>query len=215
MEESRSLYMMLSRTETSMGKTIRFFTNYDYNHVSLSLDPGFRNWVSFARYAKDVPLAGGFVPESPERFFESQPCVPVKIFRFDIPEERYRKLKALFSQAGQPGCGLIYNSIGALLTPVGLPCPVPGAYTCLEFANAVLEERHPSIRALDAKHQAELIHKGDLHELVSDSGERSSGYFKDRGFWRGTADTLYHFARLLRRMLCRHRPDPIARALHT
>ena len=61
MAGENQLYIMLSRTDTGMGRLIRFFTRYDYNHVSLSLDPRLHSWVSFARYAVDVPLAGGFV----------------------------------------------------------------------------------------------------------------------------------------------------------
>ena len=68
MEEFKYLYIMLSRTGTGMGKVIRAFTRNEYNHVSLPLDSSFKRFVSFARYRQDVPLAGGFVAETPQRF---------------------------------------------------------------------------------------------------------------------------------------------------
>lgn len=213
MERTRPLFLMLSRTGTGIGKTIRIFTRYDYNHVSLSLDPSFRRWVSFARYAQGVPLAGGFVAESPERYFSAGGPIQVKIFRIDIPLDRYRKLKALFSQAGQHDCGLIYNTFGALITPIGLHVPISGAYTCLEFADTVLEESHCSIRSLDTCHQSQLIYEGDLRNLVPDTGIRNDRFFRRRGFLKGSLDTTWHFARLLSRLTHRHRPDILTSVL--
>lgn len=213
MENTRPLFLMLSRTGTRIGKTIRLFTHYDYNHVSLSLDSDFRRWVSFARYAQGVPLAGGFVTESPERYFSSGGPIQVKIFRIDIPLERYRKLKALFAQAGQRDCGLIYNTFGALTTPIGLRIPISGAYTCLEFADAILDETHSSIRALEIHHRAQLIYEGDLRDLVPDSGCRNDRFFCRRGFLRGSLDTAWHFSRLCGRAARRQRPDLLAAVL--
>ena len=212
MERAKPLYLVLSRTETRMGKTIRLVTRYGYNHVSLSLDPQFRHWVSFARYAQGVPLAGGFVSESPERYLSSGGNVQVRIFRIAVPASRYRKLEALFASAGRPDSGLIYNTFGALATPVGLHFTVAGAYTCLEFADAVLGGSHRSIRSLDKELRKCLIYEGPLQGLVTDSGIRSGPYFVRRGPWGGTVDTTVHFARLCGRVLFGHF-DPVAAAL--
>lgn len=212
MDSVRPLYLMLSRTETSMGKIIRFFTGYHYNHVSLTLDPTFCRWVSFARYRRGVPLAGGFVVESPERLLSSG-SISVRIFRLDIPVEKYRKLKLLFAQAGQSHSVLLYNSFGALVTPVGLHFPVKGAYTCLEFAEAILQESYGTISNLDRHHRADLIFEGDLQDLVFDSGSRSDSFFCHRGIIGGTLDTTWHFARLFGRLVYRRHPDPVTTAL--
>ena len=42
MAETKSLYVMISRTDTGVGKLIRRLSRYPYNHVSLSLDPTFK-----------------------------------------------------------------------------------------------------------------------------------------------------------------------------
>lgn len=214
MESTRQLYVMLSRTDTYMGKLIRLATHYNYNHVSLSLDPDFRRWVSFARYVKGVPLAGGFVEESPERFYACGDSVPVKIFRIEISQERYEHLLSLFAQAGRMDTGLIYNTPGAVLSGVGIHYSVSGAGTCLEFANAALEESHLAIRDLDRLHQNDLIFEGELAELVADSGIREGSFFTVRGFWGGAKDTAWHFARLGRRILLGHKYASLSAALH-
>lgn len=213
MENNRLLYLMISCTDTAIGKVIRFFTDYDYNHVSLSLDPTFAHWVSFARYTKNVPLSGGFVEETAERFFATGGEMPVRIFRLEIPESRYRILKKLFAEAGRPECGLIYNTFGAMASALGISFPVAGAYTCLEFANAVLETHCGTIEQLNDHLAPQLIFTGDLHALIADSGIYDSDYFRERSFLTATKETLLHFARLLRNTVSPSRPDPVSSRL--
>lgn len=214
MNSPRYLYMMVSRTDTGIGRIIRVFTHYEYNHVSLSLDPEFRRWVSFARYTHDVPLAGGFVAETPERLFATGSQIPVNIYRIEISESRYKRLDALFALAGHRDCGLIYNTFSAFASYLNLRFSIPGAYTCLDFANAVLGESYSSIRELDTHYQPQLIYSGILQDLVTDSGDREDSYFIHRNFWGATKDTSLHFARLFGRMARRHREDPVHASLH-
>lgn len=208
----KPLYLMLSRTGTGMGAVIRLFTRYEYNHVSLSLDPELRQFVSFARYAQGVPLAGGFVEEPVERLLSNPGPLPVRIFRVDIPEEKAEELERLFSLAGNRDTGLIYNSLSALLTPMGLQLRIPGAYTCLEFASKVLEKRFRTLKALDRYLSPMEFLQGDLREISNDSGCREDDFFRRRGFLGGTRDTAAHFLRLFGRTLHLSRcPDPIGK----
>lgn len=195
----RSLFIMLSGTATGIGRTIRRFSGCNYNHVSLSLDPTFRSWVSFARYVRDVPLAGGFVRESAERFFAMEGPIPVKIHRIYVDEARWQQLDALFSTAGNTR--LIYNSFQILATVFGRHWTVTGAYTCLDFASAVLGRDYGSLSALETDLECGLIYEGDYKELLTDDGSRTDAYFTQRGFRQGTADTARHFGRLVYRSL--------------
>ena len=195
------LYIMLSRTGTGMGKIIRAFTKSEYNHVSLTLDEKLHHFVSFARYTQGVALAGGFVEETPARFLSCGQPVPVRIFRVEVPHARYEQLQTVFSLASKRETGLIYNSLGALLSACHLRCHIPGAYTCLEFATTVLEQPFRSLQELARYLEPYEIYRGDFGNLNTDSGNRSEPYFTHRGFFRGTADTTVHFIRLTGRLL--------------
>ena len=209
--KQRYLYVMLSRTDTGMGKIIRLFTRGTYNHVSLGLDDDLRSFVSFARYARDVSLAGGYVTEPAERLLVSGERLPVRIFRLEITPEQHTRLEELFSLAGHRETGLIYNSLGAMLSTWHIPCPIPGAYTCLEFAGAVLGTPFPSLQALERHLTPYEIYHGELGDRVTDNGSRCDSFFKRRGFFRGVGDTVWHFTRLLGRTLrITHCHDPIA-----
>ena len=210
MPKSHSLYLMISRTPTKMGKFIRIFTRFAYNHVSLSLDPTLQHWVSFARYVRQVPLAGGFVQENAPRFSAMTGSIPVRIYRVELSESHYWSLLTLFAKAGNRSCGLIYNTLGALTTAIGIHFPLPGAYTCLEFAEAVLGKRFRSIRELDETLENRLIFEGDFKTILTDV-QCEDDYFEHRGFRGSIWDTAVHFTRLTNRLIhCSSYRDPMS-----
>lgn len=201
MSDSKKLYVMISRTNTKMGNFIRFFTRYDYNHVSLSLDKELKSLVSFARIVQDAPLYGGFVTESFERFLHNGKNSHVKLYEVDITEEKYNNLKKLFSLADNPDNGLVYNYLDALMTPVGINIKIKGAYTCLSFANTVLGTNCKNIKSLSNTLKDNLIFKGTINDLGVDSGDRSALYFHKIGFRKGTKNSAKSFLIVCKRMI--------------
>lgn len=190
-----ALYLMLSRTNTMMGKVIRQYTGAKYNHVSLTLDDSFQRFVSFARYRVDVPLAGGYVREPAERILSTPGELPVRIFRLELDEQREKEVASLFAKAGAPE--LIYDSLSALVSR----WHIPGCYTCLGFTSRILGKDFRSLQELEAYLEPHAIFTGNLRQLVADSGDRSDLYFQKRGLLRGTGDTAIHFGKLLMRLL--------------
>lgn len=209
MENSRRLYLMISCTNTRMGNLIRFFTRYKYNHVSLSIDKNLRNFVSFARFVQDAPLYGGLVNEPLERFLHGGKDSNVKIFEVDISAEKYEKLQKLFAMADNPECGLLYNYFDALATTVGVPIRIPGAYTCLGLARAVLGKNYKNIKALANDLSDKLIYEGPISRLGADSGDRSALYFKKIGVTKGTYKSVKGFLIVCRRVINKNIPDEV------
>lgn len=176
MDSTQYLYVMISETDTGVGRIIRQLSHYRYNHVSLTTDPTLRCWYSFARFFENAPLYSGFLQEPVERFLAKGYSVPVRIFRLEISPERKRQLELLFSQAGQ-ATGLRYNYYDALAAIFRKKINIPGAYTCLSFGCAVLEKNYLTIEELNEDLQDRLYFDGELCRLVSDSGERHDRYF--------------------------------------
>lgn len=204
----RYLYVMLSRTDTYMGRFIRFCTKGQYNHVSLSVDDDLQSFVSFARYHRDVPLAGGAIAEPLDRLFSCGKVLPVRIYKLEISLNKARQIEDLFAQLKHSR--LIYNTPGALVTGCHMHCSVPGAYTCLEFAEAIFGKKFKSIDALGSELEPWMYYEGDLYGLLQAGGDQSDPYFQKRGFWKGTWDTMVHFKTLTWRSLRLERPyDPV------
>lgn len=204
---------MISKTDTGVGGIIRKVSGYPYNHVSLTLDSSFRTWVSFARFVQDTPLYGGFIREPVERFLAKGQRIDVRIFALDIPESRYLRLTALFSLAGRQDFTLLYNHLSLISAIVGIDLPIPGAYTCLGFANRVLDTQYPSIRDLNTQLQPALIYDGSLADLVHDSGCRDDVYFTKLGPLQGTACSVISIAKLVQFAAFQRETDPVLSAL--
>ena len=201
MVKTRQLFIMVSRTDTHIGRLIRNVSHYPYNHVSLTLDPSLRHWYSFARYVQDAPFYSGLVQEPVERFFGESPDVPVRIYRLEIPLYNADRLEALLKNAGHPESGMVYNYFDAVVSTLGWHLPVPGAHTCLSFACTVLEQQHLSIQSLCESLEPHLIYEGPLASLVPDSGRRNDPYFSGVGLLRGTGHSARQFCILTHRVI--------------
>lgn len=210
MDHTPALYVMLTQTGTGMGRLIRLFTHYAFNHVSVSLDPTFRNWVSFARYVRGVPLAGGFVRETPQRLLSAEGSLPVRIFRVELSDEQYQEAARLITNAEQQAPQLIYNTLDALATVIGCRFPLPDTYTCLGFTELLLGRQYTTIRVLNEDLQDCMVYEGNLKDLLGSEAPGDDPYFTRRGILGGTRDTLVHFARLIGRFFHRSRyEDPL------
>lgn len=194
MSEGRQLYLMISRTDTGIGKMIRTVSHYEYNHVSVTLDPSLQRWYSFARYSQNAPLFGGFICEPAERFLAGSGDAQVQIFRLEIPEYRARELESMLGEAGKKDSGLIYNHFDALAAVVGLRIPVPQCHTCLSFACWLLDCNYNSIRSLSKSLEPFMIYEGSLASLVPDSGSREDPYFTHLGLVTGWTLTFKLFS---------------------
>lgn len=213
MDNTKYLYIMISKTHTGIGRMIRKFSRYSYNHVALTLDPSFRKWVSFARYVHNVPLYGGFIVEPVERYLADGEVraedVKVRIFRLELSEERYTRLSELFSKAGNRDCGLVYNLFDITAASVGKKIPVADAYTCLGFARAILQKDYTNIKELDEDLKTHMIYEGDLSELANDSGDRSDLYFSKLSFIDATKYTVKQLITLTSRIIRRNITDTV------
>lgn len=184
--DERDLYLMISKTDTQLGRFIRSVSGFQYNHCSLSVDPTFHEWVSFGRYHKEAPLYSGYITESPERFLAKGFDTEVRIFRLTVSQERYQEILNLFSHAGEADCGLIYNTFDCMAAALNRRVKIHGAYTCLSFACQVIGKDYLTIEELDGDLKDLMIYEGPLDRLVPDSGARTDRYFEHHGLIHGT-----------------------------
>lgn len=180
------LYLMISETDTQLGRFIRSVSHFKYNHVSMSLDPTFHEWVSFGRFNREAPLYSGFITESPERFLAKGFDPAIRIFRLPITQQRCQEIRNLFSYAGQADCGLVYNTFDCMAAAFHRRVEISGAYTCLSFACEVIGKRCLTIEELDRDLKEQLIYDGPMAKLVPDSGVRTDHYFDHHGLVHGT-----------------------------
>lgn len=88
----KNLYIVISRTHTTIGWFIRKMTGYQYNHVSVSFNQNLVPLYSYARYHRNHPFYGGFVEESWLRYIQKGKNVQIIVFEIPITEEKYEEL---------------------------------------------------------------------------------------------------------------------------
>lgn len=201
MIRTRTMYVMVSRTETGIARIIRSVSGYPYNHVSVTLDPELRSWYSFARYVRSAPLYSGFIRESVERFCAESGDAQVRIYRVAVPEVSAERLEALIPLAGARDSGLIYNHFDAVANSLGCHIPVPQCYTCLSFACELLDQSHTSIASLCDTLEPWLIYEGALSRRVPMGEAEGDSYFNRMGWIRGSAHSVVQLGVLTMRTL--------------
>ena len=186
--EARCIYIMLSRTNTGIGRIIRLFLRTSrYNHVSAALDGRLFLLYSFSRARKDSPFSGGFVQEYPSRYLAMGQNVEVKVVRVPLCAQEYSTVLNKLSYCRAHREEMLYNLLDAILLPFHKRYPLADAYTCLAFSAYLLGmEDVSSIGALEERLAPHLIYEGDLRSVIpydktvaAEAEERT--YFERRG----------------------------------
>lgn len=198
------LYVVFVSTNTMMGKGIRLFTRNKYSHVTIAFDRELRAMYSFARYHINSPIYGGFVVEQPGRYLYGEQDVLVKICEVPIEQEEYERIRQEIEYFRQNREVMIYNTLNALLSLMGKHLKVTNMYTCLEFTTYLL--RYPrmlAIRELERRLAEYVVYTGSLRDKTHWQQEQldEDEFFRRRRVFGIAYDTLYHFRRVVQRVL--------------
>lgn len=130
---------MFSHSGTIPSKIIRKMTGFEYSHVSLSLDSNLKSLYSFARRYIYNPFNSGFVEEKFDKgIFGIKHNITCKVYKLEITEEEYWKLKANLNYFVTRQCYLKYNFFGLLSPIIGIPIKRKDCYFCSQFVGDIL-----------------------------------------------------------------------------
>ncbi|MCE5235474.1 MAG: hypothetical protein LLF87_05410 [Eubacteriales bacterium] len=203
--ETHTVYVLLSRTHTGIGRLIRLFMRGRYNHVALSLDETLLELYSFARLHIDAPLAGGFLRETPAHYLYGGTDAEIKLFAVEMTEARYGAFRLELARFLNDPRHMIYNLLDALFLPFGKRKRISDAHTCVSFAAHMLDmEGVNAVIDMERALRGKEIYCGSLLRYLGGTyGEedlRRDEYFVRRGFWGAARDTASQMKRLYYRM---------------
>lgn len=133
----KHIYIMLSHTNTKIGKMIRLFSNYPYNHVSISATTSLSPLYSFARYRYTAALVGGFVEESPLRYLHNGKNTKIRIYDILLTEEQFQQFETTLNTYKKNQQEYIYDSFYLFRKD---SCRSQYQHTCLSFVASILKE---------------------------------------------------------------------------
>lgn len=129
-----NIFVVMSCTDTKVGKAVRAVTGTKYNHASISFDRGLEEMYAFARPYYHAPALGRLVHETPGMYTKNgfNKSVPIKVYEVPATEGQRDELRAeLLSIATDTT--YIYNFPSALSFPLLHGTQGERMYTCTEF----------------------------------------------------------------------------------
>ena len=136
----KKVYIVLSHSGTYFSNVIRFFTKYNYSHVSISFDKKINTMYSFGRKKYNNPLIGGFVTESKHGLFyqkyNNTKCI---VLELEINYKNYKKLKKLINGYKKNIKLYKYDILGLIPRIVNKKIHRRHHKVCSEFVGDLLE----------------------------------------------------------------------------
>ncbi|WP_342782137.1 hypothetical protein [Psychrobacillus soli] len=140
-KKQKTVYVLLTDTGTLLNRTIKYFTNAPYNHVSIVFDEKLDEIYSFGRKYPRNPLIAGFIKEDiyfgTYRYFYNTRCVLSKI---DVSLKEYNRIRDVIQSFNNNKDIYSYNLLG--LVGVAVRCPINqrNKYFCSQFIAEVFEK---------------------------------------------------------------------------
>jgi len=202
--EYNYIYVAFLMTNTNIGRIIRFFTHNQFSHVTLAFDRELSKMYSFSRYHVNSPFYGGFVEERPNRYLSDDMDVTVKICKLSVSDEEYQRICEEISYFNANKRQMLYNTPNAILSIAKKRLKMKNTYTCLEFVSHLL--RFTNVIAIkDLEHQLNkyIVYKGSFKDIAKweQSYTNEDDYFMRRHVIRVVLDTIYHFQKIVVRLI--------------
>jgi len=194
------IYVVFLSSDNLMGKLIRCFTRHAFNHTAISLDESLMKMYSFARRQKRSPLVGGFVVETPSRYFGGKGKVPLKIAEVALDERQYSSVLATIEDFERRQGELIYNSIDAFFSLFSIRVHIRDSHTCYSFvAQALNLKGIGNISDLEKHVEKSLVYTGDIKSYINGPIGENPFYFETLSKRTIAIGTIRHFWRLFAR----------------
>lgn len=137
----KSIYLILTRSESVPSRLIGHFTNEPFTHVSISFDPASAVMVSFARRYPHLPLPAGLVEEHMDGgFYRNQGNIPCAVLKLEVDESTYWRAKDRVDGMLVRRREYRYSVLGLLACRMGIEAEIPGHYFCSQFVAEILED---------------------------------------------------------------------------
>lgn len=133
----KTIYLLLTCSNTIFSQSIRLLTTSPYTHVALSLD-GVR-FYSFGRKNPYLPYPAGLVQElRAEGYLARFPHTRCALLTLEVSEGAYRRLEVRLNQMIISAKYYRYNLLGALLCGLGIAYTHRRRYFCSQFVGELL-----------------------------------------------------------------------------
>lgn len=142
----KSIYILLTASETYVSKVIRLTTADAYTHVSLSFDENLNTLYSFARKYPDMPLPAGLMKEHLYAgYFGKYHATPCALYEIKVDNATYFRAKSEVEMMYQSVAKYRYSIMGLFLCRFSIPMKREHHYFCSQFVGEILAKSGAAI----------------------------------------------------------------------
>ena len=118
----KSIYILLTRSNTFVSNLVKIATADRYTHVSISFDQSLDPLYSFARHYTYLALPAGLRTEYLDRgFFKRYPRIPCALYELTVEDEAYEKAKKAVEDMMEESEKYKFNVLGLFLCRLSIP----------------------------------------------------------------------------------------------
>lgn len=140
-EDNYSIYIVVSQTNTVLGKLIQRQLGVRFNHCSVSLDDSLNHIFSFGRKELHNVFRAGFVRESKaDGFFAEYKRSYIAVLQIPVTKKQWEQAKDCLLRFKQQGNQYKYSVLGLVYCYLGIPIKRKNKYFCSQFVAEFLRE---------------------------------------------------------------------------
>ena len=154
----KSIYILLTRSETYVSKLIHLTTSDPFTHVSISFDRSLQPLYGFARKTPRRALPAGLRTEPlNEGYYRQHRDIPCAVYEFQVSDDVYWRAKRLVDEMMENADWYRYNVLGLFLCAMNIPLSRKRYFFCAEFVGYILQHS----QAVMLPKEASLMHPTD------------------------------------------------------
>lgn len=162
---NKSIYIVLTRTDTVISKLIQILKKDEYTHAAISLDKNLNHMYSFGRKYTLIPFIGTFKKEDLDKgIYMLSETVPSLVLEIQVSNQQYEMVKTLLNHFISNNTIYKYNYIGLIHNLLKKPVCNDHRFLCSEFVYHILNESG----IVDFRTSRNLVRPVNLLEVAGD-----------------------------------------------
>lgn len=136
----KTIYILLTRSDTVLSRLVQFFTRDPYTHASISFDEGLQPLYSSARKNGETMFPAGPCTEVFHRgFYHKHRNIPCALYELSVDDAIYEVARAEAQQFAKDSDLYSFNILGLILCKLNIPFHPRYKYFCSQFVAEILD----------------------------------------------------------------------------
>lgn len=136
----KNIYIVLTHTGTVLSNIVKYYTKYEFSHISIALDKNLNKMYSFGRLNPYNPFWAGFVHEYIDKgTFKRFRNTKTEVYSLEITQEQYKAIEKLIENMVQSRKKYKFNILGLFAVSINKKVSPKNSFYCAEFVKYVVE----------------------------------------------------------------------------